>query len=169
MKNKLTEKQLKALAFGRRGGYWKHTDDYKKMMSEKMKKNNPMLGKTGTLHHGWTREKVLCLNCGEAIFRPKCLINRSKKTFCSVSCKREWFIDNKGDRPYYYYGKNWTNIRKAVLKRDDNKCRHCGSIERLEIHHNKKWLLSKDNSMENLITLCRKCHRKIEPRHTKRL
>lgn len=169
MTTKLTKKQLAALEFGRRGGYWNHTDDYKKMMRERMKKDNPMLGKKGELHHNWTRKKILCLNCGAEIFRPKCLLERSKKTFCCPDCKKEWFKNNRKDIPYYYYGSKWGKIREAVLARDNYKCTNCSSDQKLEIHHLEKWLESKDNSLNNLVTLCRKCHRKLEPRNIKRL
>lgn len=166
---KLTEKQLKALEFGRRGGYWHHTDQTRKLFSEQKRLNNPMRGKIGEMHPNWSRKKLSCLECGIDIFRPKCLLKRSKKTFCSLECKRNWFNKNKYNRPYYYYGKDWGKIRMKILERDNNKCVNCGSPDRLEIHHTDKWLNSKNNNLDNLITLCRKCHRKLEPRNIKRL
>ena len=49
-------------------------------------------------------------------------------------------------------------VRAAVLERDGNRCRRCGTGENLTLHHIK---LRKDggkNVAENLITLCRPCH-----------
>lgn len=63
------------------------------------------------------------------------------------------------------YGRNWENIRKAVLIRDDFTCQHCFKINTtMDIHHIIPFLLTKDNSLANLVTLCRKCHRTEEAR-----
>ena len=46
-----------------------------------------------------------------------------------------------------------------VLKRDDNKCQICFDNLKLQIHHldgDKK-----NNKINNLITLCYECHRKL--------
>jgi hypothetical protein len=157
----LTQKQLDALAYGRRGGYWKHTEKYKKLMSEKMKKDNPMSGKNLEKHHNWKRKKVNCDYCGKEICKPPCYL-KSKHHYCCMSCKRKWEAEHKKTYPYYYYGKDWLKIRDEVLKRDNFQCVNCGSRIRLEIHHKKRWLDSRDNNLENLITFCRKCHRQLE-------
>lgn len=48
-------------------------------------------------------------------------------------------------------------IRPYILKRDNNKCILCGSIKHLIVHHKNY-----DNqNLDNLITLCSKCHRKV--------
>ena len=55
------------------------------------------------------------------------------------------------------------NIRKAVIFRDGCKCRECGkSNVKLEVHHIKPRRLNGSNTLDNLITLCGKCHRKTE-------
>jgi len=46
--------------------------------------------------------------------------------------------------------------RFAVLDRDENKCVVCGLEQGLVVHH--KDCSKKNNSPENLITLCRGCH-----------
>ncbi len=51
-----------------------------------------------------------------------------------------------------------TNIRFKVLERDEFKCQRCGYAF-LEVHHidgNRE-----NNDLNNLITLCRKCHFEI--------
>lgn len=52
--------------------------------------------------------------------------------------------------------------RIAVAKRDKNRCRVCNSRSNLEIHHIVKRRDGGGNDMDNLITLCNKCHRHIE-------
>lgn len=49
----------------------------------------------------------------------------------------------------------WWTIREQVLARDDFKCIKCGSTEELEIHHKHS---KGGNGMDNLETLCQKCH-----------
>ena len=55
------------------------------------------------------------------------------------------------------------NIRKAVILRDDCKCMECGKINTvLEVHHIKPRRINGSNTLDNLITLCSKCHQKTE-------
>ncbi len=52
--------------------------------------------------------------------------------------------------------------RKAILKRDCNTCRICGSRVSLEVHHIEGEFADPlpeiYNAEKNLITLCRHCH-----------
>ena len=55
------------------------------------------------------------------------------------------------------------NIRKAVIIRDSCKCMECGKSDTvLEVHHIKPRRLNGSNTLDNLITLCSKCHQKTE-------
>lgn len=55
------------------------------------------------------------------------------------------------------------NIRKAVILRDSCKCMECGKSNTvLEVHHIKPRRLNGSNTLNNLITLCSKCHQKTE-------
>lgn len=55
------------------------------------------------------------------------------------------------------------NIRKSVIMRDNFKCMECGKTNvRLEVHHIRPRRLNGSNSINNLITLCEKCHQKTE-------
>jgi hypothetical protein len=81
----------------------------------------------------------------------------------------------KGQKPWNYldgrskllnparYGDDWDKIRYLVYMRDRFTCQKC-KIKgvRLDIHHKVPFLQSFDNSLGNLITLCRSCHRKVE-------
>jgi 5-methylcytosine-specific restriction endonuclease McrA len=79
-----------------------------------------------------------------------------------------------GGRKPGYYGPNWLAQRRAALGRDRKTCLSCGRNScRLEVHHvksfysfgyemgkNENYLLA--NDLQNLVTLCAPCHRKIE-------
>ena len=65
------------------------------------------------------------------------------------------------------YGDDWFQIRLLIYKRDNYQCQDCKITmneygKALDIHHKIPFLISFDNSLSNLITLCRKCHMKAE-------
>ncbi len=67
------------------------------------------------------------------------------------------------------YGPNWQKIREAVRKRDRFQCQVCGAVESArehDVHHKTPFRaftsIEEANRMENLTTLCRTCHQKVE-------
>lgn len=82
------------------------------------------------------------------------------------------YIDGRSSRTNMKqrYGEEWPNIREEVLIRDKYVCQKCG-IDNVpfEVHHIINYLLTKDNSLDNLVTLCKRCHRKIEAMEMKLL
>lgn len=60
------------------------------------------------------------------------------------------------------YSKNWDNIRKIVYTRDNHRCVMCGKKGKVHAHHIVPVKVSHDNSLSNLVTVCEKCHRKLE-------
>lgn len=77
------------------------------------------------------------------------------------------------DSPYSAkgYGPNWSKQRKKALERDNYACQICGSdsdehSQELSVHHIRprrqfdgNW---EQNRLENLITVCPRCHGKVE-------
>jgi DEAD/DEAH box helicase domain-containing protein len=68
-----------------------------------------------------------------------------------------------------YYGVNWNNIKKSVRERDQYTCQLCGLIETNRAHHVHHKIpfklfdsLEDANKLSNLISLCFKCHQKVE-------
>jgi len=55
----------------------------------------------------------------------------------------------------------WKLVRSKVLERDEYSCCLCSSKVKLDIHH-KTYVHHKNelNHLGDLITLCRKCHKK---------
>jgi 5-methylcytosine-specific restriction endonuclease McrA len=72
------------------------------------------------------------------------------------------------EHKYKYHGENWLIIRKSVLQRDNFTCQKCGSKDELVAHHLIPYRLGGSDDLENLITLCRKCHGREEPGARKR-
>ncbi|HET7144437.1 MAG TPA: Zn-binding domain-containing protein, partial [Anaerolineales bacterium] len=72
------------------------------------------------------------------------------------------------------YGPGWQKIRLAVRKRDQFKCQVCGAVESTrehDVHHKIPFRAfvrdgsadpEQANRLENLTTVCRTCHQKVE-------
>lgn len=52
-----------------------------------------------------------------------------------------------------------TRLRKKAFSRYGERCAKCGTRKRLEIHHIKPVVRGGTDDIENLIPLCRKCHK----------
>lgn len=83
-----------------------------------------------------------------------------KKKFTAAGFKRKSTISAKKKKSLYT--EDWDKIRKQVYQRDGLRCVICGKKGKLHAHHIIPVKISKDNSMSNLVTLCSKCHRKLE-------
>lgn len=122
-----------------------------------------------------------CQQCGEEFSVPNCRDGEAR--FCSEQCTGEWLSENitGEDHPRWaggpaLYGEGWNAEKKRrVRTRDQARCQSCGLTEPeslsangcvLDVHHIQPARSFDDaearNAMENLITLCRSCHRKWE-------
>ena len=52
----------------------------------------------------------------------------------------------------------YRRLMKRVFERDDWRCRRCGSLENLQVHHKIKRSQQGNDSLDNLETLCARCH-----------
>jgi len=55
----------------------------------------------------------------------------------------------------------YDQLRNQVLRRDGWRCQLCGGTSNLEVHHKEFRSRSGEDSEQNLITLCTKCHTHI--------
>jgi 5-methylcytosine-specific restriction endonuclease McrA len=53
------------------------------------------------------------------------------------------------------------SIAKTVLERDDYRCRGCGTIRNLELHHLQYRSHGGKDAADNLVVLCRRCHNRM--------
>jgi len=58
----------------------------------------------------------------------------------------------------------WSEVRKAVLERDNYTCQKCGKVGkgRFHIHHILKRRKGGTDHMDNLITVCPVCHKAVD-------
>lgn len=126
------------------------------------------------------RQTKRCDYCGTEQEVLQSEIERGHGRFCSRECLSEWMSENWTGEDHHrwkggetrYLG-NWKKARKEALQRDDNECQLCGKgadeIGRNpDVHHIKPIREHEDprqaHDLENLITLCRSCHSKVEHR-----
>ena len=78
--------------------------------------------------------------------------------------KKPWnYVDGRyrkygvADRGY-----NWKEIKENIKVRDNYTCQICGSKKNLQVHHFEPYKSTQNNEPENLVTVCSKCHGRIE-------
>jgi hypothetical protein len=115
---------------------------------------------------------VMCAECGSAFKKRISEIRKAEalgsKHMCSRACRNastskllggdgSWVIGGKHGAARKR-GNGWPLAKAAALRRDDQACQQCGATGQLEVHHWEPYFISFDNSLDNLVTLCRGCH-----------
>lgn len=90
---------------------------------------------------------IKCVDCGKE-FR-----GNPNKTF------KEWLSHRGVCQPTILSDDKWWILHNEALERDGYACSECGSKKELEIHHIKPHAKGGADTLTNLITLCKKCHR----------
>jgi len=85
-------------------------------------------------------------------------ISESRKGKTAMENHPNW----KGGEITRRVGHEWKLIRKEVLIKYDFQCLHCGQTESLDIHHKIPYRIVKEHKIDNLIPLCKSCHKKEE-------
>lgn len=137
-------------------------EETKKKISQTMKGRMP---KNISLLH--TKEII------EKVRKARIGLKHSEETKKKISSSMKGV--HKGKKPWNYidgrsrwlgparYGDNWNRLRYLVYVRDKFTCQDCSiKWKPLDAHHIIPFLISYDNSLKNLITLCRSCHMKRE-------
>ena len=128
------------------------------------------------------RVTVECGGCGcELRVRPTRVERNERGVFCDFDCYGEWLSENVTGEAHHQweggkakYGGRWWTVRRAALARDDNRCQQCGKTaqelgKRPDVHHLTPVREFEDpqraHTLDNVITLCRSCHRHVEERN----
>jgi DEAD/DEAH box helicase domain-containing protein len=90
-------------------------------------------------------------------------LSLSEETISHLRDAGNWSNDRNN------YGPEWTRIRDRVRARDKYQCQVCGALESTrqhDVHHKIPFRsfasIEEANRLENLTTLCRTCHQKVE-------
>jgi transcription elongation factor Elf1 len=148
----------------------------KKLSNAKKGENNPFYGK----HHSEkTKKKMSDAHIGKHHTEEtkKKLSDTKKGKHLSEETKKKISDSRKGENHPNYKGgislkefkdayglepTEWQKLAQEIRKRDNFTCQLCGKKGATSVHHIIPRRIKVDNSPENLITLCRSCHRKIE-------
>lgn len=60
------------------------------------------------------------------------------------------------------WGGRWFVLKNQILIRDNHTCQKCGTQKNLHVHHIVPARRGGDDSPSNLITVCAKCHKRLE-------
>lgn len=160
VKNKISNTLKRKYANGEIVSPLKNPEIHKKGMKTIKQMRKDGIFKQGVRPPAETIEKI-CGYCDKTFT----IAHWQENKFCSRKCYKKFtaisennpnYIENL-DRIYPIEFNN--NLKEQIRKRDNHTCQKCGkenSKEKLSIHHinyNKK-----NNNIENLISLCRKCH-----------
>jgi len=61
---------------------------------------------------------------------------------------------------------SYRKLHREVLKRDGWRCQMCGSMQGLEVHHQTFRSHSGSDQEQNLVTLCKGCHKIVHRKET---
>lgn len=117
-------------------------------------------------------------NAAAATERPCAVCERPFKThvkrqiYCSPDCRYAASLRHrrehqarlpKGVKTARNYRTRWGGNYKLALERDGFTCRLCEATAQLEVHHinGEGEKRGDDHRLENLLTLCRKCHKGV--------
>ena len=145
------------------------------------KKNNIPWNKGLTKEIDKIMRKISYKNKGNKHWLGRKHSEKTKEKFKKYARANPQHHFKKGNQPWNYidgrskkrspdrYGDDWNQVRKMIYRRDNFKCQHCGLAmgkfkEAFHVHHKIPFLVSFDNSLSNLITLCKSCHSKEESR-----
>lgn len=77
-----------------------------------------------------------------------------------------FFYKEKIDYKNYLSSPEWKAKKLSILKRDDYKCRSCGSNILLHVHHITYKRIGKER-LSDLVTVCANCHKELHDYHGK--
>jgi 5-methylcytosine-specific restriction endonuclease McrA len=104
---------------------------------------------------------VQTMSCGQFVIRSR------QCRACGLSWGTEETIRTTPmRRGLGWYGRDWPQIRAAILDRDRHRCVACGKAGKLDVHHIRplrEFASHVDaNHPSNLQAVCKGCHRKLD-------
>lgn len=122
-----------------------------------------------------SRVVLTCRQCGQQFERKAYMADWSQERgpFCGFRCYGLWQKAHMVGEANPNYtpasprrgSSQWERNRLAALERDGHRCRQCGNEKWLHVHHKHEWNpeAPDPHALDNLETLCAKCHRQRHP------
>ncbi|WP_436912079.1 HNH endonuclease [Halosimplex marinum] len=110
-----------------------------------------------------------CEHCGEEFSVLPCTLRDGGVRFCSRECVSDALYGGRSNRGVYTG--DWYQVRRRAFDRDDHRCQNCGKRREEigrepDVHHITPIREFDDpqeaHSLDNVVTLCRNCHRLAE-------
>jgi hypothetical protein len=119
-----------------------------------------------TFKRKYIPETRTCNQCGSSFtYRDRPNSNNAGK-YCSVECRNTAYLGNYKGRPMFGFKGHragWRSIRDRFILSGNDFCCRCGARpKRLYVHHVEPYRIRQNNDVANLVTLCSKCHPKLE-------
>ena len=127
------------------------------------------------------RVELVCEHCGK---RKLVSPAYSTRRFCSPNCANaantgennpRWKGGITSEHQAFFSSPEWKRVCASVWARDRRTCRRCGAVHNgagqlHEVHHTGSWAKFPEHrlNLDNLVLLCRKCHRWIHSRDNTR-
>ena len=117
------------------------------------------------------RIRKKCGQCGEEMEVLQSTLDYGHGKFCSIECRDASFSDGFENPHSEPYNGIWHRIRRRAYERDDHRCQVCGKTmaeigREPDVHHITPIREYDDpdesHRLENVICLCRLCHRRAE-------
>ena len=138
-------------------------DEEGKNIVEDFKKSDGSLEKLSkNYHHSHDRiSEFLIDNMGIEKYKYYISLHNSHKKGLTGTTNPNWRGGISSKEKIFYASKKWKDIKKKIIERDFGKCQLCGK-KGIEVHHIIPKRLSDDDSLSNLVLLCKSCHQSIE-------
>jgi hypothetical protein len=127
-------------------------------------------------HYEARREETLlnctCAVCGKRFHKYDAAVADGEGVYCSWECKKlgSRVPHTANGSTHVYALARWKEIRKRVLDRDGYTCQLCGDkTKQLHVHHREIRRIGMNDDMDNLVTLCKSCHKIVEMRDWKKI
>ncbi len=116
----------------------------------------------------WLNPANISLRNKNLNFRKKVSEGLKKYFANNPRCNEKWYIQKYGINYIPKKPKHcafWKSL--SVRLRKKHSCQRCNSKDNLDVHHIIPFTISKSHSIQNVVVLCRRCHKLTEDNNLK--
>lgn len=155
-------KACKGRVSGNKGkkGLFKHTKEWKKQMSKFLTElyasdSQPFKMGFKKGHIPWNKNTKGLVKPNSGCFKKGVSYNKGEKNGMwkgGISDKYKLHLSQR----------KWIKLTTKIRKGDNYICQQCGCSPASQVHHIIPWRLTHNDNPNNLITLCRNCHSRVD-------